>query len=226
MKPRFAVMLAFMLAFSGVCLSFCSFKQAGKKDQTINWILHELYPSSPDILKISGNPQIVKSPYGKAVSFDGERDGIFLDQMPLAGLSAFTVEVLVFFAEGGNFEQRFLHIGEVNGPRMLLEIRATETDWYFDAFFKSEEDQLTLINPDLLHPLGQWYHVAFVVDHGRLVSYVNGVKELEGRIEQVPLAKGKTSIGVRQNEVAWFKGAIRQIRITEKALEPEAFLNF
>jgi hypothetical protein len=35
---------------------------------------------------------------------------------------------------------------------------------------------------------------------------------------------GKTSLGVRLNKVHWFKGAIRTVRITPRALSPEEFL--
>jgi len=130
-----------------------------------------------------------------------------------------------FYPEsGGNFEQRFFHTGEIRGDRVLLEIRTTATDWYFDAFVQSGTQKMTLIEPTLLHPLNQWYHVAYVVDHGKLCTYINGQKELEGAIAFSPIQTGKTSIGVRLNEQSWFKGAISQIRISPKALKAKDFL--
>jgi hypothetical protein len=45
--------------------------------------------------------------------------------MPLAGLEQFTVEMIYNPYSGGNFEQRFLHCGEANGDRLLLELRST-----------------------------------------------------------------------------------------------------
>jgi hypothetical protein len=65
-----------------------------------------------------------------------------------------------------------------------------------------------------------------VIDHGKLETFVNSKKELEGRIEMAPLNGGKTSIGVRQNEVSWFKGDIYKIRISPRALKPEDFMDF
>jgi len=135
----------------------------------------------------------------------------------------------VRFDSGGTFEQRFFHCGEIQGGRVLMETRSTKTDWYFDAFLNSgtpEGDKLTLIDSLKIHPLDKWYHVAFVIDRGKLQTYINGEKELEGKISMTPLVGGKTSIGVRQNEVSWFKGAIYKIRITPKALSPVGFMKF
>jgi len=36
---------------------------------------------------------------------------------------------------------------------------------------------------------------------------------------------GTTSLGVRLNKVHWFKGAIRTVRFTPRALKPEEFLD-
>jgi hypothetical protein len=78
----------------------------------------------------------------------------------------------------------------------------------------------------MLHPLDKWYHVAYVVDQGNLKTYINGIKELEAQINIAPLQKGNTSVGVRQNEKSWFKGAIYKIRITADALIPDLFLEY
>lgn len=43
-------------------------------------------------------------------------------------------------------------------------------------------------------------------------------QEREGAVEFVPMDAGKLSLGVRQNRVHWFKGAIREVRVTPAAL--------
>lgn len=198
---------------------------AGKNLQT-EWIISGLAHKMPESIKIKGKPEVVKCKYGEALSFNGSSDGIFLESMPLAGLDKFTIEVIFQPQNGGNFEQRFLHFGEAQGDRVLLELRATPTDWYFDAFIAVGEQKCALIDPALLHPLDQWYHLAYVIDKGKLETYVNGKKELEGSVIMSPLKGGKTSIGVRQNEVSWFKGAIYSIRITDNVLDPKDFMKF
>jgi hypothetical protein len=55
---------------------------------------------------------------------------------------------------------------------------------------------------------------------------VNGKKELEGSVIFSPVKGGKTSIGVRQNEVSWFKGAVYSVRFTDNALTPDEFMDF
>ena len=190
------------------------------------WVLSEILRSGRQGMRILGNPKIVKSEFGDAVRFDGKEDAIFLDETPLFGLEQFTIEMLFRPDVKGNFEQRFFHSGEISGDRLLIELRATSKDWYLDSFIKCGEEGETLIEPKLLHPLGKWYHIAFVVNKGKLSSYVNGVNELNGQMNMTPLGMGQTSIGVRQNEISWFKGAIYKVRINPVAIEPESFMKF
>ena len=177
-------------------------------------------------IRIAGKPEVTDCKYGKALLFNGSTDGIFLDSMPLAQLGNFTIEIIFLPLSGGNFEQRFLHFGEVQGNRLLLELRSAKADWYLDAFIKSGANQCTLIDPKNLHPSDMWYQIACVLDKNKLTTFINGKKENEGDIDFSPLNTGKTSIGVRQNEVAWFKGSIFKVRITGKALTPEEFMKF
>jgi len=210
--------------FSFFLLSVLSGSAKSKEPKVIQWNIAELVTSKSEV-RIAGNPQIIESKYGKVVEFNGIGDGLFLTETPLADLKQFTIEVLFYPESGGNFEQRFFHTGEIRGDRVLLEIRTTAKDWYFDAFVQSGNQKMTLIDPTMLHPLNQWVHVAYVVDYGKLYTYINGQKELEGSIKFSPIQNGKTSIGVRLNEQSWFKGAISQIRISPKALNPNEFLN-
>lgn len=196
------------------------------KNLETSWILSDIARLPDNGIRILGHPRTIKCKYGKALKFNGKSDGIFLEQMPLAGLEKFTIEVIFRPDSHGKTEQRFFHCGEVMGDRVLMETRTTPTDWYLDAFIKTGDQQKALINPELLHPLGQWYHVAFVIDRGKLSTYVNGSKELEGQIDMASLRSGKTSIGVRQNEESWFKGAIYKIRISPEALNPVNFMKY
>jgi hypothetical protein len=190
------------------------------------WIISDLIKSNVKGVTIVGKPAVSKCKYGDAVVFNGEADAILMDNMPLSGLDQFTVEVIFQPSGDGNFEQRFLHLGEVQGDRVLLELRSTEAGWYFDGFIKTGDQDCTLIDPALLHPSDQWYHVAYVVDHGDLSTWVNGKKELEGRIVMKPVSGNTTSIGARQNKVSWYKGLIYKIRITNIALTPGNFMTY
>jgi len=202
-----------------------SFTQSFWGKEEITWELAQLV-NNKSADRIVGNPEVIECKYGKAVRFNGSDDAVFLEDMPLSGLEEFTIEAIFKPESGGNFEQRFFHCGEIRGDRVLLEIRTTQTDWYFDGFVKSGDHQKTLIEPEFLHPIDQWYHVAYVADHGNLTTFINGQKELEGRIDFSPLEKGKTSIGVRLNEQSWFKGMIFKIRISRKALKINDFLKY
>jgi hypothetical protein len=196
-----------------------------KKGQTV-WVVSELKEKLKGKCRISGNPGTTKCKYGEAVTFNGSSDGLLIESMPLKGLEQFTVELIFQPQSGGNFEQRFFHCGEVQGDRVLLELRATPTHWYADSFIKVGEENVTLISPELLHPLDNWYHLAYLNDNGRFTVYINGNKELESELKLPALKSGNTSLGMRQNEVSWFRGAIYKIRISAAALNPNDFLKF
>ena len=53
--------------------------------------------------------------------------------------------------------------------------------------------------------------------------YVDGELELSRPIDFKPQGPGRTSIGVRINEVDWFKGAVREVRFSHRVLKPEEF---
>lgn len=198
---------------------------ANKKNTTTDWLLANLLREKSSGIEINGNPQLVTSPYGEAVYFDGIDDAIFLNEMPLQSLEEFTVEMIFQPDNNAPFEQRILHIGESMGDRMLLEIRAVESNWYFDGFAGSGTNKKALINEKLIHPLGQWYHVAFVVTPKSLTTYINGKKELHEEFSFLPIQTGQTSFGVRQNKVSWFKGTIYKIRISSKRIDAKDFMH-
>ncbi len=187
------------------------------------WNANKLIKSSDSLIAYTGNPCMNLSRGIYSIAFNGINDGVFIDSLPLRNLSRYTVEVVFYPEKDGLFEQRFFHCGSIRGNRIMLETRSTQTDWYFDAFIKCNEKGLALADSELLHPLDQWYHVAFVIDNGKLFSYVNRKIELQDEIDFYPISDGITSIGVRQNKVSWFKGKIHSITITPKALTPKEF---
>jgi hypothetical protein len=179
-------------------------------------------------LVITGNPRRISSPYGNAIRFDGMNDGIFLQLNPLFGLSCFTIEALICPESDGPEEQRFLHIGEIDGDRLLIETRSTkDRKWFLDTFILSGRNKMALIDPKLVHPEGNWYHVALTVnENGQMMNYINGKLEITGNVDFKPIISGEMSIGARRNKVSWYKGAIYKIKICPEVLEPEDFMTF
>lgn len=187
-----------------------------EQNKNIEWTISGfLYKEFQDV-QISGNPKIVNSPYGKAVYFNGVDDAFFLNEMPLKDMEEFTVEMIFNPEVNSPFEQRVVHMGEISGNRMLLEIRVVDNSWYFDGFVASGENKLALINEKLIHPLGQWYHVALVVTENSLSTYVNGELELTESFSFNSIQTGQSSVGVRLNQRSWFKGSIYKIKVTPK----------
>jgi hypothetical protein len=78
-----------------------------------------------------------------------------------------------------------------------------------------------MIDKTKLHPADRWCWVALRYDGKQMASFVNGVPELTGPVTFAPMAEGKLSLGVRQNRVFWFKGAVKEVRFTPEALAPE-----
>jgi hypothetical protein len=193
--------------------------------QIVEWKLEDINNTNAEGVTKEGDPRTVDSPYGKAVHFDGIKDGLFLNAHPLEKLTQFTVEVIFQPDAKAPPEQRFLHMGDARGERLLLETRVTDDDqWCLDAFLRSGDSSRTLMDRNKLHPTGKWYHIAFVVDNGKMDVYVDGELELNGMVAFSPMKAGRTSIGVRMNKVSWFKGTIYKIRVTPKCLIPAEFM--
>ena len=191
----------------------------------IVWELDSIEAVGGYPIDVEGRPVVVDGPYGSAIEFNGAGDALLVEANPLAGLEAFTVEMVFRPDAGGLPEQRFFHLGEVNGDRVLFETRLTEDGhWYLDTFISSGDSNRPLLNESHLHPVGQWYHLALTCDGQQEVNYVNGIQEASGSIDFVPLAGGQTSIGVRLNRVCWFRGAIGRIRFTAGVLDPDEFM--
>lgn len=182
-------------------------------------------------VRTEGAPQVIKSPVGRAVLFDGQKDVLFIDDHPLAGAATFTAE-LVFRPDGGTFEQRLLHLESDESPpvapgkggtRMLIEIRIVEGSWYLDAFMIGAGYRATMMAPDKLFPTGRWYHAASTYDGQVFRSYVNGELQMQMATPFRPQTPGRASVGARMNQVTHFKGAIREARFTHEALPAKAF---
>ena len=114
---------------------------------------------------------------------------------------------------------------EVDDHRVLVETRLTPDDlWFLDTFLKSGESECTPYAEEFLHPVGEWFHAALVYENGRMRHYVNGVKEMEDVVKFEPMAGGRTSVGSRLNQVYWFKGAVKEVSVTVRALSPSEFV--
>lgn len=218
-------------AVVGLLIGGCAEKeQNGTGTATIStpvvWHVDNLETIAGHAVTVVGDPTVIETPNGKAIEFDGINDGIFLDVHPLAGMSAFTAEVIFSPYEGGAAEQRFFHMQESSSDhRVMFETRLVEDkQWFLDTFIHSGEQKIPLFAADFKHQTGSWYHAAIVVDGSSFKHFVNGQMELDEALQFEVQQAGKTSLGVRLNQVNWFKGAIRTVRITPRALDPEEFL--
>lgn len=180
---------------------------------------------------MSGSPQQMDSDeYGKVILFDGIDDGLLVESNPLEGATNFTVEVIFKpdLSWPANEEQRFIHIQDPanDNRRILIELRLTDDhQWYLDTFIKSEISKLALKLQTALHPVGQWYHAALVYDNRSMKHFVNGIEEISGEVDYLPITNAHTSIGTRMNQRSWFKGSIAILKVTHSALTPENFIN-
>ncbi len=174
-------------------------------------------------VEVLGAPKVKDDAGVKSVVFDGEHDGLFLPLNPIADAKAFTVEILFAPAEGGPKEQRFVHIQDtVTNWRVMIETRLDgQGHWWLDTYLGRDRAGTPLIDPQKTHPTDQWYWAAVRFDGTTMTDFVNGEKEMEAPATFGVMGKGQTSLGVRQNKVAWFKGAIREVRFTPEALPAE-----
>ena len=194
----------------------------------IIWDLNDTDSIGGHSVEVIGSPRVVDRPEGKALQFDGEGDGIVVPVHPLADVQTFTIEAVFRPDADGLEEQRFVHLQEGGGEgRILLETRLVDGDqWFLDTFvYCSEEANQTLFAEEFPHPVGKWYHAALVFDGSEMRHYVDGHLELCGPLDFAPARPGQTSLGMRGNQVSWFKGAIHKLRFSDRALSDAEFLN-
>jgi hypothetical protein len=184
------------------------------------WRLDNLTSIGGHPVQVVGAPVVVDDAGGRAIEFDGVDDGLFLDVNPLERLERFTIEAVVAPSTVGPEEQRFLHVAEAGSEsRAMMETRVLPGGtWTLDTFLRSGTVSLALLDRANTHPGDRWHVAALTFDGTTMAHYVNGVRELSGPVAFKPLGPGRTSIGVRQNLVSWFKGRIRAIRFTPEVL--------
>src|SRR5581483_6343749 len=202
------------------------------------WHFNNLHTIANFKVEVEGHPRQVTSPVGSALQFDGKGDSVLIDGRPLVGAATFTAEV-VFKPEGGQLEQRFMHIAETDqatgldapppptpdhNSRIMFEVRVVGDNWYLDTHLRSKTGVQTLASSDKLHPLDQWYVVAQTYDGKTYRSYVNGVLEEQADVAFTPHGPGRVRLGARMNHLTYFHGAVAEARFTDRALPPEQLL--
>lgn len=173
---------------------------------------------------VVGDPKLDKEDGFTSFYFNGESDGIILPVNPVHKLKKFTIEVLFKPSSEGNPEQRFVHFQDKSGNRGLIEIRlAQDGKWCLDTYLHVGETDKghTLIDRTKQHPCDTWYWAALVYDGKTMKHYVNAIEEISGEFEFGPMESGVISLGVRLNQVFWYKGKISEIRFHPKPLKEE-----
>ena len=173
---------------------------------SITWAVDDLATIGGHPCEVFGAPHVIDTEEGKAVEFWGEAergDGLMLPVNPLAGLGAFTVEIVFMPYAGGPTDQRFFHMAEDGdtGNRVLLETRnggwvntteagaqgtgevVPEGEWFLDACLQSaapvegERNLAIQFATNHTHSAEAWHTASVVVDGGEFTHYVDGVAE-------------------------------------------------
>ncbi len=196
------------------------------RSSEVIWRIDDLERIGGHPVAVLGAPRVIEMGGARAVLLDGANDGLFIPSIPFAGSPQFTIEILFSPAEGGLAEQRFLHVQDTTESRALIETRLNgRGGWWLDTFqltgSPTPDTGLTLINPRRVHATGKWYWAALRYDGETMAHFVNGGKEAEGKGTFRTIGPGQVSLGVRQNKVFWFKGAIREVRFHTVPLAEE-----
>jgi len=172
---------------------------------------------------VVGDPKLDKEDGFTSFYFNGENDGIILPINPIHKLKKFTVEVLFKPSSKGNREQRFVHFQDKKGNRGLIEVRLENGQWWLDTYLHvgKTDKGLTLVDRTRRHPCDEWYWAALVYDGKEMRHYLNAEEELSGEINFGPMESGIISIGVRLNQLFWFKGNISEIIFHSKVMNRE-----
>jgi hypothetical protein len=211
--------------------------------QQTTWRFDNLHQIGSAEVTTVGKPQVVDTPIGKAIHFEGsgpikgadgghaEGDALFLNAAPLAGDATYTFEVIFRPSSTGAKAQRFFHQQDSQSQsRRMFELRIIDNQWCLDTVgidvgHGAEQHGVIMVcDAAHLHPLDRWYAVAATYDGKTLRGYANG--ELQGEVEATlaPLPTGTTSVGTRIDKRDFFTGDIYSARFTPSVLMPTAFL--
>ena len=227
-RTRF--LLGTVLAILTLTASLLRGQSAGAEGAEV-WRFNQTSTLGSHPAKVLGHPQVIETPFGEAVQFNGVDDALFVGVHPLAGAETWTWEVIFRPDEDGAAAQRFFHLsvldpatGKDLDDRLLFEIRIVKGQWCLDSFAMADGHSKTLLNCEKLHPLGQWYRVTAVYNGKTLKNYVGDELQGEGDVDLVPQRPGHSSVGVRINLKDYFKGAIFEARFTRRSLSEQEFL--
>ena len=211
--------------------------------QAITWRFDNLTRIGDAKITTVGKPQVVETPIGKAIHFEGRGntngsnpesgnpagDALFLNAAPLAGDVTYTFEVIFRPSSKGAPAQRFFHMQD-NGSqsRRMFEIRIRNNQWCLDTvgidLHGAEQHGVTLVcDAAHLHPLDRWYAVAATYDGKTLRGYVDGQLQGEVGVTLVPLPPGTTSVGTRIDKRDFFTGDVYSARFYPRVLSPAEF---
>jgi len=222
---------AYAITVLGAILGALMLASAAPPQDEVIWRFDRLDQIGGHPTTLLGHPQVIETPAGKAIQFNGLDDAVYVETHPLAGAGSFTWEVIFRPDLGGAPEQRFFHLqerdpktGADTNTRMLFEIRVIGDQWALDSFAMSGTQSLALLDRAKLHTLGAWHVAAAVYDGHEFRNYVDGLLQGSGPLHLAPQGEGHTSIGTRINRVNYFKGAVLEARMTRRAMAPSEFL--
>ena len=205
--------------------------QPERVETSETWMFDQTSAIGGHPTKVLGHPQVIETPFGRALQFDGIEDALFVAVHPLAGAETWTWDVIFRPDADGAAEQRFFHLsvldpatGEDAKDRLLFEIRIINGQWCLDSFAMADGQSKTLLNCERLHALGKWYRVTAVYDGKTLSNYVGDELQGEGEVKLTPQRPGHSSIGTRINLRDYYKGGMYAARFTRRALPVDEFM--
>lgn len=233
-----------LLAAALIALALPALAVPAHAQQPTTWRFDNLTNIGGTPVTTVGSPQLVDTPIGKAIHFEGRGtptgksepgqptgDALFLNTAPLSGDATYTFEVIFRPSSKGAPAQRFFHMQANNSQsRRMFEIRIVNHQWCLDTVgidvgHGPEQHGVTLVcDAAHLHPLDRWHAVAATYDGKTLRGYVDGQLQGEVAVTLAPLPPGTTSVGTRIDKRDFFTGDIYSARFTPAVLPQSQFL--
>jgi hypothetical protein len=238
-----------LLAAALLALAVPALAVLGHAQQAVTWRFDNLTKIGNAQVTTVGNPQVVETPIGKAIHFEGHGntdssnpqngdqtgdpsgDALLLNAAPLSGDATYTFEVIFRPSSKGAPAQRFFHMQDSNSQsRRMFEIRIVNNQWCLDTVgidvgHGPEQHGVTLVcDAAHLHPLDRWYAIAATYDGKTLRGFVDGELQGEIAVTLAPLPPGTTSVGTRIDKRDFFTGDVYSARFTPTVLPPADFL--
>ncbi len=173
--------------------------------------------------RLEGDAILVDSPFGRAVSLDGDNDSLVIPRAEVVNVGAGDFTVSAWIHPDELRPAGIVVLGAYDQmPGWRLEMAGTKGALRISTLGPDEESNGVVMSPPAVIRADAWQHVAAVVRRGTgsTLLYVNGYSVAKGEIGPANLDSPKADLLLgRVSYFEFFRGELDEVRIYNRALD-------